>query len=212
MKNIELLHQAIQTEDKTEATRLIKRFILSNDLQTNTKFNMFDYVSNDKYRLALMGVCYVNGCQYATDAHLMVKITQPYNPDFEGKIIDKKGEIIKEIFPRCDSVIPLDTNLNFVPIDWGKVLQAEKQYKLDKKTDKELNCGIIKIGESYFSVVLLAKIAKFAKYANITEMGVNEGFRAAKIGKGTDNIAILMPMEIETDNEAANKQRKEYFL
>lgn len=194
MKNIELLHQAMQTDDKTEATRLIKQFILSNDLQVKSKFNLFDCVGKkDNYRPVLSGVHYENGFAYATDGHTAIKLKQDYVADLEGKTINKKCEELQDTYPNVDACTPKDENLTYLDIDFARVLELEKVYKLDYKANTEIIQGCVKIGDAFVNIPLLAKIARFAISLDIKTIGVEDSQRALKVTNG-ESVAIIMPV------------------
>ena len=199
MKNTELLNTALQLNNSPEIERLIKQFLLSNTLQSNNKFNPFDFTAKKDWRLVLTGVHYEDGYMYASDSHLAIKVKQDYLPELEEKTIDKKGAEITEKYPDVNRVIPPDEAMTFVQIDFAKVLEVEKVYRLDCKADKEIKIGLVKVGETYLSVELLAKIAKFALHFGIEKIGIQSPDRCVKITNG-ESMAILMPV-IYTDQK-----------
>lgn len=204
MKNLNLLHDAMTTPDKETANALIKQFILSNDLHTKSKFNLYDFTAKKyDFNPIVMGVNYRNGFAYATDLHMAIKIKQEYTPELENKTIDKKGANLTGTFPDVDAVIPDDKNLTYIPFDFARVSDIEKLFNIDRKTNKDLQIGVIKIGNVYLSVTLLSKIAKFALHLGITTVGVQEATRCIKITNG-ESAAILMPVMF---NEEAENQK-----
>lgn len=72
------------------------------------EFNPYRCVLKDKDDLQpqLTGVYHTEGLKVATDAHTLVVIKSEYPSKFEGKIITKKGVVIKKRFPLYESVIP----------------------------------------------------------------------------------------------------------
>lgn len=208
MKNVNLLHDAMQTPDKETANQLIRRFILSNEMQTNSKFDMYSCCCSPKeYYSTMEGIYHENGYKYATNSHLLVKVMESYLPELEARIIDKKGAEIVGTFPNCNSVIPKDENLQFVAIDFKKILKVEKAYNLDKKTTG-ITSGYVTIQGVCLSIPLLAKLARFAMAYGITEIGTNGSNSAVKIGRGYDTTAILMPMHPDKTKEEV----KEYLF
>jgi hypothetical protein len=115
MKNQDLLKTAItllnDNENAPEAQRLIRQFILSNDLAPRTKFNPWDFIDSKEtfYRPQLSGIYYSEGFKVATSAHVLIAYKEDYAPELEGKTIDKKGmEITEGTYPNYKSVIPSD--------------------------------------------------------------------------------------------------------
>ena len=202
MKNIELLHQAITASGNEQVERLIKQFILSNELQVKSKFNLFDCVAKkDNYRPVMTAVHYENGFAYATDGHIAIKLKQDYAPELEGKTINKKGEELKDTYPNVDACTPKDENLTYLGIDFARVLELEKIYKLDYKADTKIIQGCIKIGEAFVNIPLLAKIARFAISLDIKTIGVENSQKALKITNG-ESTAIIMPVMFNEESEA----------
>lgn len=201
MKNLDLLQEAIKLSECTEVENLIKRFILSNEMQTNSKFDLHTCCCSPKdYYSNMKGIYHEKGYKYATNSHLLVKVMESYSEQLEGKIIDKKGTEIAGTFPNCNSVIPKDENLQFVAIDFKKILKVEKAYNLDKKTTGIIS-GYVTIQGVCLSIPLLAKLARFAMAYGITEIGTNGSNSAVKIGREYDTTAILMPMKPDTTKE-----------
>lgn len=194
MKNQELLYRAMQLSDKQEVEQLIKQFILSNSLQPGNKFNPYDFAAKkDRYRPIFNGVHYEDGYMYATDGYLAIKIKQEYAPELERKTIDRQGEELGENFPNVNRVLPAKEKLTFEKIDFKRVLEVEKEFKTDKKVNKELKFAVVKVGDTYLGIELLAKIAKFAIYFDINEIGVQSPDKCVIV---TDeiNTALLMPV------------------
>lgn len=55
----------------------------------------------------MCGVLYESGKIIATDSEILITYNNDYNPDLEGKIIDKQGAIIDAQFPNWKMVIPI---------------------------------------------------------------------------------------------------------
>jgi len=188
MKNLELLQQAARISTNNDVITLIKQFLLTNEPQA-TKFNPYDYTG--KNRACMTGIFHSEGYKAATDGYIAISYKSDYAPELEGKIIDKTGSPVNDVFPMYRNVIPEDKNLTYQDIDFLKVLELEREYKADKKLNKEL-FGLVCISDVYFNVTLLAKIARFALNFGIKTIGTQDLNRCAKITDGT-NTAIIMP-------------------
>jgi len=200
MKNIELLHDAALISENKKVQELIQKFILSNELQTKSKFNPYDYsAGKSDFRETLRGVYHSNGFKVATNGTILIAYKGNYPIEIEGKIIGRTGEEVDGTYPNWQSVIPNNDKLNFTPIDFKKVLDIEREFKVVKKTSEDY-IGLIKIGDAYFHIGLMAKMAKFALNFGITEIGTNGYDKPAKIFS-CENIAILMPMMRDEDNK-----------
>lgn len=194
MKNQELLHRAMQLSDNQEVEQLLKQFILSNSLQPSNKFNPYDFAAKkDRYRPIFNGVHYEDGYMYATNRYLAIKIKQEYAPELEGRTISREGEDIGGNFPDVNRVLPDMKKLSFVKVDFKRVLEVEKEFRTDKKVNKKLKFAVVKVGDTYLGIELLAKIAKFAIYFDINEIGVQSPDKCVIV---TDeiNTALLMPV------------------
>ena len=197
MKNIELLHQALKLNESPEVENLIKRFILSNDEVKKGKLNLFAFCGNKKQvRNSILGVYHCEGYQYATNLYLAVKVKSEYNPEFEGKIIDAKMQVIYDYYPDINGVIPKDEQMRYVPFNFSRILEIEKKFKLDKKAG--IKVGYIEIEGIRLAVEQMALIARFALNFGITEIGLNSPEKAVKVVKGNEATAILMPMMFQT--------------
>lgn len=216
MKNQDLLKDAISllndNKNAPEAQKLIRQFILSNELAPRTKFNPYDF-TNPKatpYNPQQSGVYFSEGFKVATNGYVLIAYKEDYAPELEGKTIDKKGaEITDGTYPNYRCVIPADKGLEFVKIDYKKVLEIEREYNLDKKT-KDLEIGAVVIKGVGFSVPFLAKMARFALNFGITTIGLSTPDCAGKITDGV-NMGIIMPIMLADINEEI-QGRKIYKL
>lgn len=194
MKNIELITEALTISTDEAVSRLLKQFLLSNTISQQSKFDLYQFCDKPKgFRDTLKGVYFANGYKYATNGHYLVKVKESYIPEQEGKIIDKKGAIIEGTYPDCDSVIPKDENLTFIPIDWKRVGEIAKEYAIDLKSGK-IESGYIEINEVCLHPELFGKLAVFASAYSITEIGIQDAGHAVKIGRGCEITGLLMPM------------------
>lgn len=194
MKNKHLLYEAMQLSNNNDVERLIKCFLLSNELQTTDKFNPYDFTSKkDMYRPALAGVHYEDGYVYASDGYSAIKVRQEYDSKLEGKVIGKDGVEISGNFPDINRVFPSIENLSFINIDFNRILAVAKEFRIDRKANKSLEFAVIRIGKVYLDVELLVKIAKFAIHFNIDKMGVQQPDKCVMV-TDENNSALLMPV------------------
>ena len=189
MKNLLLLQQAAKISKDEDVITLIKQFLLTNEPNT-VKFNPYAYTG--KNRACMTGIFHSEGYKAATDGHIAIAYKSDYAPELEGKIIDKQGYPVNDTFPAYKNVIPDDANLTYQDIDFNRVLELEREYKADKKLDQQLYAGLVLISETYFDVILLAKLARFALNFGIKTIATQDLNRCAKITDGT-NTAIIMP-------------------
>ncbi len=200
MKNTELIYTALNLlneqlneQEHNRVKELLEQFLLSNTLQSE-KFNPYEYVSKNDWQSAVTGVLYESGQMVATDAHMIIAYKADYNPDLEGKIIDKNGAIIDARYPNWKVVIPDNKNLTFVDFDYSKVFDLYKSFKVRKKIQKEKEYKeLVTIEDVYFDLALFYKLAKFCKHFGISKIGISNPSRACKVTN--DNAtAILMPI------------------
>lgn len=68
------------------------------------KFNPMAFATTNKYevknRPALAGVRYENGYQVATDSHILCAVKESYPEEYEGKTVNKKGEMNDARYPK----------------------------------------------------------------------------------------------------------------
>ena len=92
-----------------------------------SKYDIFSFVGKDKIRPQLSGVFHDNGTMVATDSLILVTdSTLGYDPSLEGKVTNKKGEVIehKNPYPKYIHVKPSTTEIGHVDM-YGRACQAE---------------------------------------------------------------------------------------
>lgn len=207
MKNIELLQKAIALTQEQEVKELIKRFMLSNET-LSTKFNPFSFCADKKkYHEAFRGIYFSGGYMYATNGMIAYRAKEAYNQDFEDKIMDSTYNPIYATFPNIMGITPDDKKLTWIEVDFKKVIEIEKMYNNDKRL-KEVASGYVLFNDVALSVPLLSKIAKFALFYGITQIGISDKEHCVKAGMGLDTYAIIMPMM----PDFTSKEVREYKL
>ena len=70
------------------------------------KFDIWKFVAKDKQRPAMTGVFHDKGFKVASDTHILVAVKEAYQKENEGKIIDKKKNVITEAkYPKWRDLI-----------------------------------------------------------------------------------------------------------
>jgi len=178
MKNKEMIQAAIkhlsnreQSEADDIVLDLLRRFLLSNEPSPTGKFDIYKYVSVDELRRkVLTGVYHENGSMIATDGTIVIILpNQGYEPEFEGKAINSKMEIIEGKYVNWRSVIkPQFESKNKWVINIDSIKDAVKVSRQAKKEDNWIKT-YVHIRDSYFDPEYLLKLAVFAEYAGCKE-------------------------------------------
>jgi len=217
MKNKEMIQAAIKNLSNREQSEaddivldLLRRFLLSNKPSPTGKFDIYKYVSVDELRhMILTGVYHENGSRVATDGTIVVTLSnQDYKPEFEGKVVNQKMEIIDGKYIDYRSVIkPQFESKNKWVINMDSIKDAVKASKQAKKEDKWIK-AYIHICESYFDPEYLLRLAIFAEHVGCKEfdfidMRFDENIRQAACVFGKDGASgVLCPViNITEDNK-----------
>ena len=172
-----------------------------NTIVKNSKFDIYKYVGKDKARERLQGVYYNNGDIVATDGHLLVVLqNQKYNPTYEGKIIGKSGEIFEGKYPNYKGVMPANLdNYILTQFDYGRL---EEINKIDKAKvmamqdfDKKHYTPVVKIGDAYFKLEFVNKLATFMRHIGTNEIYAPGQSNKLLYVKDRDSWAIVCPIE-----------------
>ena len=171
----------------------------------NSKFDIYKYVGKDKARERLQGVYYNNGDIVATDSYLLVVLqNQKYNPAYEGKIIGKSGEIFEGKYPNYKGVKPakLD-NYILTQFDYNRL---EEINKIDKAKvmamqayEKKNYIPVVKIGDAYFKLEFVNKLATFMKHIGTNEIYAPGQSNKFLYVKSKDGWAIVCPISSRDD-------------
>ena len=171
----------------------------------NSKFDIYKYVGKDVTRERLQGVYYNNGDIVATDSYLLVVLqNQKYNPTYEGKIIGKSGEIFEGKYPNYKGVMPakLD-NYILTQLDYNRL---EEINKIDKAKvmamqyfEKKHYAPVVKIGDAYFKLELVNKLATFMRHIGTNEIYAPGQSNKLLYVKSKDGWAIVCPISSRDD-------------
>ena len=167
----------------------------------NSKFDIYKYVGKDKARERLQGVYYNNGDIVATDGYLLVVLqNQKYNPAYEGKIIGKSGEMFEGKYPNYRGVKPANLdNYVLTQFDYGRLEEINKSDKAKvmamQDFEKKHYTPVVKIGDAYFKLELVNKLATFMKHIGTNEIYAPEQSNKSLYVKDRDGWAIVCPIE-----------------
>ena len=167
----------------------------------NSKFDIYKYVSKGSTRERLQGVYYNNGDIVATDGYLLVVLqNQKYNPTYEGKIIGKSGEIFEGKYPNYKGVKPakLD-NYILTQFDYNRLEEINKSDKAKvmamQAYEKKNYIPVVKIGDAYFKLELVNKLATFMRHIGTNEIYAPGQSNKLLYVKDRDSWAIVCPIE-----------------
>ncbi len=89
---------------------------------------MYNCVGEDRYPYP-DGLLYKDGKIVATNGSVICVLKSDYDPENEGKIIRKNGDLCDRRFPRWDDVIPKDYHDYPIDVDPKELLKATKNIK-----------------------------------------------------------------------------------
>jgi len=64
------------------------------------KFDIWKFIKKDDHRPAMTGIFHDKGYKVASDSHILVAVKDSYQKENEGKIIDKKKNVIEAMYPK----------------------------------------------------------------------------------------------------------------
>ena len=175
----------------------INRVIFLETPRSVGKFNIYDWVSDDAFRPVMNCVFHDNGYDVASDGHILVCLKSDYEPELEGKIIDKFGESIDGRYPNYMSVKPKN-NKNEVEVDTDKVYDALREHKARKKAAGkrgDVPRCVIRIGNKcYFDLDNFKKFCGFLEMKNNFKIKIEDASRAAMTECEDGSWALIMPL------------------
>lgn len=180
MKNCELITKAIgflpaynRTPNEQQIMDLLTAFLLSNAVAESSKFNLLDYVGKEPLRPNLTGVYYTEGKKVATDAWVLICLAEQYPYELEGKIIDKKGQVIGAKYVDYMRVKPSDCTTE-VRLDFARIAEMAKEAKLYKRIGDGGGVAVKVAENTFYAPDLLQKIAVFAKHIGTDKLMIND--------------------------------------
>lgn len=198
--------------DNNKAADLIQEVIRAESQKVKgSKFDIFSFTGNEKFRVVLNGVFHDEGNKVACDSHILVAIKADYPAEYEGQILNKDGSFVDQQgmhYPEWRRVLPNFDKQDFTGYevdeqkfyDWIEVKRAQYKSETGKSTkfdySWQVQVGPARLKAEKFDQFLIAM-----KELGATQILVQDARRciAAKSDKG---IVILMPIMrgSETDN------------
>lgn len=212
MKNENLIQEAIKHLSKDERNEhiidLLRRFLLSNQQQPSSKFNIYNYVVRDETRPVLQCVYHAEGFRVATDANILVALAkQDYPQELEGKLLTKTAEEVEGRFPNWRAVIPDKSRATGAwVINRDGVAEAVKQQRQIKKEKRYAFVSIDLCGK-HFDPAHLLKLIDFAKHigANALNVGSYSDGSGYCTCYGEDgSVGILVGLNLSYGKQAEN--------
>ncbi len=163
---------------------------------------MYNCVGEDRYPYP-DGLLYKDGKIVATNGSVICVLKSDYDPENEGKIIRKNGDLCDRRFPRWDDVIPKDYHDYPIDVDPKELLKATKNIKgitgliYGKKID-----SLIEINGCVFNAKLLYS-ALFVE----TEVKLYLCERVGLVGENDEYFFIIAGEKVDQEKiEAENKE------
>lgn len=178
------------------------------------KVDLYKFTSKDKLRPALNGIYHKGGKVYATDAHILCRISRTYDEANEGKVIDKTGKEIDGRFPNADAVIPNTEGWTAISADFDKINEARKTWTAHKKLYKKNAKGRFIIGNQEIAMDYLFMMADLMMELGISEFLQSENDCRPLTARDNDNDIIMMPNSpyYETWKEHAETEPEYLFI
>jgi hypothetical protein len=211
----------IEAEDriKQELSSMINDILAceANDVKCG-KVDLYKYVLSGKEaqsRKAISGVYHSCGKVYATDGHILLRLTQGYALEREGKIIDKNGQEVDARYVNADAVVPKPEGRTAVEIDFVKVNLMRKKWTAHKKIYKDKARGRVIIGHQEFDIPHFLKTADVMK-----ELCIGEVLQYPKdtvrplLAHNDGNDIVLMPLtpcHEEMQNKTTDRPELMFF-
>jgi hypothetical protein len=202
----ELIVKAInvcETNGCELAVIYLKQFMLANQAKPNCKVDLYNLCYKGDFERTISGIYHDKGYIVATDGYILAKIKEEYPEELEGKIITKYGDEIEGIYPNYQKVIGNFDEMTDVSVNKEKVLEAVKQYKLEKKIggicQKQVLC---KAGKQYFKAEMLLKFLLLCESEKMQIREAKDSERAI-MGKNTEtgSESLLMPVYVDRISE-----------
>lgn len=165
----------------------------SNDAKCG-KVDLYKWTSKDKLRSTINGIYHKNGKVYATDAHILCRLSRTYDEANEGKIIDKTGKEIEGRYPNADCVIPNTEGWKSIPADFYKINEARKKWAAHKKLYKKNAKGRFIIGNQEVAMDYLFMMADLMMELGINEFLQSDNSLRPLTARDNDNDIIIMPI------------------
>ena len=166
------------------------------------KLNLWDFVDQDKSRLANM-IFHKDGFLLASNRRMLIKIKREYSPELEGKGLRRNGVVETrtplDSFDRALAgciVYHRDMGSKEIVIDFDKFDEVSKQCKALVKMSHKTIRPIISIdgGGAYFYYDELAPAIQFMRDLSIDKMSICPNKSVAAMITKDDNFCLVMPV------------------
>lgn len=205
-KKLSEIFNFLMNEGEHDVAKLVTEILRAEcKVKRGTKFSMLDFADKTGRRL-YEGVYYDKGNQVATDGRQIMVLKEEYDPELEGKNIDKNGEEIEGNFPQYEAVLPKSLD------GWDATqIDVEKFYSwIDERRAayKLVNCGkhvkwsdgwFVRIGHCLFKADRFNLIIKAGKELGSLTLYTKDGESGGVI-KTEKGIFLSMPWR-ETDSD-----------
>lgn len=158
------------------------------------KVDLYKFTSKDKFRPAVNGLYHKGGKVYATDCHILCRLSRTYDETNEGKVIDKTGKEIEGRYPNADAVIPNTEGWKTIPADFDKINEARKTWAAHKKLYKKNAKGRFIIGNQEIAMDYLLMVADLMMELGISEFLQSSDSSRPLTVRDDNNDIIIMPM------------------
>ena len=105
-KKLSEIFNFLTNQGENDVARLVTEILRAEcKVKRGTKFSLYDFVDKTGRR-QYEGVHYEDGKQIATNGGQLIVLKEEYDPELEGKTIDRKGEEVEHLFPKYGAVLP----------------------------------------------------------------------------------------------------------
>lgn len=194
---------------KSDVAGLEEKFKVAEKYKTPKETLYKHVVSKDGIRPSMTGVYHVDGKKVATDAHILVELSNQTYPEWvEGLIIDKNGVKIDAKFPNYDVVIPSHLDIPRTTMSVDRTIKACLTILNIDKTHVNYEgngTGIEFFSNIYLDANNLLRISYVAKSEGLDSFDVSfDAPSRAILFEGKNFRAIVMPLIKKDDLSCYN--------
>lgn len=163
-------------------------------------YKMTEAAGQDPLRPILSGIFHSNGYAVATNKHLLFRSRKEYNPENEGKVVDKDGKEIDGKYPNVSAIIPdveAEKNKKLITdVDFGLMHRAAKAALRFNSGMKSVTFILPDGSRVTYNAELLEKFTR-ALLANGVEGRMIVSPTQANYAWSEDFDALMMPLHAE---------------
>lgn len=170
------------------------------------RFSLYKFTPQSKFNKKLKphytGIYHKKEKCIATDGLVLCVINQSYPPDYEGKIINRKGEHVRGKFPPWKRVIPKYGAATVIELDPDLPARIEAGLSEAKKTKQRVVAKIKAPTFDFYThgeriLLLFDFLAKFPD----SKVYCKEPTRALKACDDKGNLCLVMPVACKTNED-----------